>query len=94
MKLSNHNSKRDYYITRYNRSFDYSLLDVYKNPSQAKRNAYTMCMRKFYENDGWGAKILSFNCHMFTFGFLYQEPATGVVMLNVETAYNSYQMEY
>lgn len=94
MKLSNNNSKREYYISLYNRSSDYTLLDVYKYPSQAKRSAYAACKRKVYENDGWGAKILSFNCQMFTFGFLYQDPTTGVVMLNVETAYNSYQMEY
>lgn len=94
MKLSSNNSKRDYYIGLYNRSSNYTLHDVYRYPSQAKLNAYAACKRQCYEENGWGGKILSFNCQMFTFGYLTQDKITGEVILNVETHRNSYQMAY
>lgn len=94
MKLSKKNSRRDYYATLYERSQTYNLWSIYKYPSQAKLDAYAACKRKCYEMGGWGGKILSFNCQMFTFGFLTQDPVSGVIILNVETPANSYQMEY
>lgn len=42
--------------------------------------------------DVFGFKIMSFNSQTFTCGWLYQDKETGDIMLNVETAYNSYQM--
>ena len=54
----------------------------------------TSVSQKCVEMDGWGFKILSFNSQVFTCGWLYSDKESAVIMLNVETAYNSYQMEY
>lgn len=94
MKLNRSTKKTKSFKAKYLYSNDFSLFHVYKNPSQSKRHAYYECRAKCVDMGGWGFKILSFNSQVFTCGWLYSDKETGVIMLNVETAYNSYQMEY
>ena len=94
MKLNRNTKKAKSFKANYLYSNDFSLFHVYKNPSRSKMRAYDECRAKCVEMGGWGFKILSFNSSVFTCGWMYSDKETGVIMLDVETAYNSYQMEY
>lgn len=94
MKLNRNTKKAKSFIQQYDVSIDEYLTDVYDNPSDAKIEAFKICYKKAVKMNGQCLRILSYNTFMFTVGWLYKEPETGVLMLNVETAYNSYQIEY
>jgi len=94
MKLNRNTKKANRFIDAYKFSCYSSLDDCYKSYSQAKALADASCREKMMEMNGWGFSIFSFNSTTFTCGWLYTDPETGVIMLNVETAYNSYQIEY
>ena len=92
MKLNRNTKKAKSFIHRYDTSIDEYLTDVYDNPSDAKIEAYKGCYRKMIKMNGVGLRILSYNTFTFTVAWVY--PGDNKVMLNVETAYNSYQIEY
>lgn len=94
MKLNRNTKKAKSFIQQYDVSIDEYLTDVYDNPSDVKIEAFKTCYRKAVKMNGRFLRILSHNTFTFTVGWLYEEPETGVLMLNVETAYNSYQIEY
>lgn len=94
MKLNKDTKKAKGFYAAYCNSCDYSIRDCYTTYSKAKAQAEISCVRKMVNMDGWGYKILSFNSQCFTCGWLYENEETGVVTLNVETAFNSYQIEY
>lgn len=94
MKL-NKNTQRAVNICRsYDNARIICLTEAYKNPSIAKQSAYDDCITKMFEMGGFGLRIMSYNSCFFTVGWLYTDSETGVIMLNVETAYNSYQIEH
>lgn len=94
MKLNRNTKKANVFIDAYTRKYHPSLDDCYKTCSQAKALAEGRCREKMAQMDGWGFNIFSYNCMTFTCGWLFEDKETGVTMLNVETAYNSYQMEF
>lgn len=94
MKLNRNTEKAQRFITRYDCSEVFTLSECYVRYSEAKERAYRRCHNICYEMNGWGFRIMSYNSQMFTCGWLYEDKETGVIMLNVETAYNSYQIEY
>lgn len=57
-----------------------------------KIEAFKMCYRKMLKMHGSFLRIISYNTFTFTVAWVY--PYDNKVMLNVETAYNSYQIEY
>ena len=64
------------FIRAFNRAFweqTYRLEDVYNEPSENKRDAYTACMHHFSEEwpNNSGARIISWNCQRFTFAYLH-----------------------
>ena len=73
----NKNTKRARsFINQFNRAFwnqTFSLEDVYRNPSEYKRDAYDACMRQVSEEwcNNIGARIISWNCQRFTFAYLH-----------------------
>ena len=94
------------FIRAFNRAFDeqtFRLEDVYRNPSENKRNAYDACMQQF--NEEWpnniGARIISWNCQRFTFAYLHYKKAENYrvvipqsdVTLVVITAEHEYHIE-
>ncbi len=85
---------RGRFINAYRMSPYTSLAEVYTNPSQAKLNAEERCMLDMYDDYGYDFRIISYNTFTFTCGWRITHPETGVVMLRVETANNSYIMEY
>ena len=51
-------------------------------------------MLDMYDDYGYDFRIISYNTFQFTCGWLFEDPQTAVAMLRVETANNSYIMEY
>lgn len=94
MKLNRNTKKAQGFIQSYERSEERTLRDCYVSYSYSKAVAEVSCHNKMLDMDGYDFKIMSFNSMTFTCGWLYEDKETGVVMLNVETAYNSYQIEY
>lgn len=94
MKLNRNTEKARNFIERYYWSRERTLADCYLNFSKAKAIAEAQCREKMLGMDGHGFKIISFNSMTFTCGWLFEDKETGVIMLNVETAHNSYQVEY
>ncbi len=94
MKLNKGTKKAKYFRERYECYYHNSLSDCYNSYSYAKAVAEVRCRDKMTSMNGWGFNIFSFNSMTFTCGWLYEDKETGITMLNVETAYNSYQMEF
>lgn len=85
---------RERFFEAYVSSNSISICDVYSRPSQNKLVAENRCLTKKELEGGWNYRILSYNTFAFTCGWLVVDPATGELMLRVETACNSYIMEY
>lgn len=94
MKLNRNTKKARGLVQEYERSYNYGLHQCYTSYSYAKGRAEVRCRTKMFAMDGYGFKILSFNSHTFTCGWLYEDKETGVIMLNVETYRNTYTIEY
>ena len=104
----NKNTKRARsFIEQFNRAFwnqTFNLEDVYRNPSDYKREAYEACMQQFAEEwpHNHGARIISWNCQRFTFAYLHfkkvernyriQYPQDDVTLV-VITAEHEYHIE-
>ena len=73
------------YITHPNQT----LYDVFKNPSDAKREIYAYWK---YVNlpamHGYNLSVISGNCQNFTLGFLYPDQTTGEIMFAYITKEN------
>lgn len=80
------------WLNAYDHSTIYSLWDAYKTPSQAKFNAWLDCLDAVQMNGGYGAKIISYNTQVFTFGFKSErvENGTKFIFLHVITKGNYY----
>lgn len=85
--------KQEQLLNNYKRATLTELYQCYANPSQAKRNAYVCCRGKCYGMGGFGFKICGYNCTMFSVGWLYPNPETGVIMLHYETYRNTWDFE-
>lgn len=84
--------KAEHFRTRYIHAEGITIFDVYDYPSTAKMLAYKQCLEKCYSQGGYDFRIMSHNCQYFTCGWI-----TGFsdeTILHVETALNSYEMEY
>lgn len=85
MKTINANTKRgQHFIKAYNVSNNYKLLDCYKSYSSAKFHAWLWCLDRYYESNGTGLKVISYNTMKFTVAW---QTAEG---MRVETANGSY----
>ena len=93
MKLNN-TQRAANFRRSYNNSRITCLAQAYKNPSISKQRAYADCIKKMFAMGGYGLRIMGYNTSFFTVGWLYTDPETGVIMLNVETDRNTYTIEY
>lgn len=66
-------------LNTYQKSTMFNLTDAYVKPSAAKSAAWYSCLRDMVNNAGWGLKVLSYNTFMFTCGYLFVDPETGVI---------------
>ncbi len=67
------------------------LSDVYGRYSKAKENAFEYCKHICYEHyDGRNLKIIGHNSNIFTAGFEFIDPDTGVVrFMYITPSYNT-----
>lgn len=68
-----------------------TLYDAYGKPSQRKVEAYKYCMDVCRNHDGFNDYIISYNCHFFTFGFIYYD-IHGMQHVVYITATNEYDI--
>lgn len=80
--------KQKYFYEDYIRASAEKLSDVYSSYSRAKFEAFHWCVRKMYDMNGYGGRIMGHNSMTFTYGFLHD--VDGKKWLNVETRSNSY----
>lgn len=64
----------------YKRSNATDLSDVYGRYSTAKARAWNYCKDLMRQHEGWGLRIITHNGFMFTAGFEFTDPETGVLM--------------
>ena len=88
-KINANTIKGTGFLQSYERSRFTSINQCYKSPSKAKIDAEFYCYNKMTRQCGFGFRIMSYNIHTFTCGWM-TEDETGVQTLHVETAYNSY----
>ena len=84
--------KAYYFRTRFIHAEGKTLFEVYDHPSMNKKLAYKQCLEKCYSQGGYDFRIMSHNRHCFTCG--WTTGFSGETILHVETALNSYEMEY
>lgn len=60
----------------YQQSCAHDLSYVYDRYSTAKAVAWKYCEDLMAKHDGWGLRVISHNCFMFTAGFLFRDPDT------------------
>lgn len=63
----------------YQRSNATDLSDVYGRYSVYKARAWNDCQDMMTSHNGWGLRIISHNTSIFTAGFLFDDPETGVL---------------
>lgn len=56
-----------------------SLSHVYSRYSDAKARAWEYCQNLQFKYNGWGLRVVTHNQQMFTAGFLFEDPETGVL---------------
>ena len=56
---------------RFLRSNMETLRDAYAKPSTRKEAAWEYCKELCAKYEGWGLRVISKNCFMFTAGFLF-----------------------
>lgn len=57
----------------YSRATATDLWEVYGRCSSAKRAAMQNCRKLQEELDGWGGRICSASCYLFSYAFLYKD---------------------
>lgn len=94
MKLNRNTKKAQGFINQFSNSEVDTLSACYGRFSYEKERAYYWCVNKCADMNGWRFRIMSYCTHAFTCGWLYEDKETGVIMLNVETYRNTYEIEY
>lgn len=70
MTLSNSKTIKNAY-ERYINSHTSFLWECYNHYSPRKSEAMEYCKRLMHKLNGWGLRIISYNCNVFTVGFLF-----------------------
>lgn len=81
-------------VKAYDDSTDYTIFHAYNKPSPRKVGAFEHCAEIMHRYDGYGLKVVRHNCFVFSAGFLFVDPETGVIMFGYITPSNVYFCEY
>lgn len=60
----------------YNRLISMRTMDLfgaYAKPSEAKKKAYERCEEERCSKGGYNGSVVSYNCNIFTYGYLYDD---------------------
>ena len=66
-------------IKDYDDSTDYSIYHAYNNPSPRKVSIFDECLETMREYGGRCLKVIRHNSYVFSAGFLFDDPETGVI---------------
>lgn len=69
-KLNKTTKRASNFISSYNYSSNYDILEAYKNCSGDKIRAWKQCKKLCYENNGHDLKVLGHNSFYFSAGFI------------------------
>ena len=75
------NKKQTQIYQAYENSRDYSLDSCYGSYSYAKARAWDYCVNLYQKHNGYGLKVISHNGWVFTAGFTFADPETGVMKM-------------
>lgn len=70
------------------------LETVYTNPSFYKRNAWLGVLRSSWSVNGSSPVVISHNTYVFTAGFYFPDPETGVLNVAIITPQHEYCFEW
>ena len=87
MEKINFTKKMQAYFNRYNASDMHDLSQAYANASVFKWRAFRYCINLMASVNGYNLKVISFNCHIFTAGFMY-EAEDGVHFVYITPSHN------
>ena len=75
-----------YYLARLNAKKGTlgSIFAAYKNPSQAKIDAFHEIAIECRERNGFGLCVLGATCQLFTAGYFYPDSTTGELRARIE----------
>ena len=80
-------------LSLYNVSRETTLDDCYKSYSVNKQRAFNRCRGEMYYDGGYDMRIITHNVNIFTCGYLYTDPKTGVLMFRYITPNYSISIE-
>ena len=67
-----------------------NLWQAYDRPSQAKENAWNYCETLQAKYNGFGLEVITKNTCVFTAGFLFEDPETGVLkFMHITPSYDT-----
>ena len=72
-------------LSAYNKHYGRHLWLCYKQPSQAKINAWNNIMLEVFNRDGKGLTVTAYNSNCFSCAYTYTDPKTDVKMLCYHT---------
>ena len=58
---------------------DKDLYSAYSRPSKTKAAIWYDCYRQMTKANGFGLRVVSRNCHIFTCGYCYRDKKTGAL---------------
>lgn len=68
------------HYSAYKRSTTYSLDSAYGTYSSAKARAWRYCEDLMQKYDGHGLKVIGYNCHTFSAGFMFEKDGKTMFM--------------
>ena len=88
--MTTNERKAKTYIRLWEQSRATSIDDVYGNYSAAKCRAWYYCKNLCAQHNGKNLKVVTYNSHVFTAGFEFSDPETGVCKyMHVTPTYNA-----
>ena len=73
MTKTNYNATMANAYHRYKMSDTTELWQAYEKPSYNKQNAFNYCKKLQADNNGYNLRIIGFNCHNFSVGFMFEK---------------------
>lgn len=93
IKTTKLNAKERRYQSNYGRATERNLYEAYGSFSKKKADAWEYCQKKCYDNDGRRLRVISHNSFIFTAGFEFTNPETGVIAICIITPSEDFAFE-
>lgn len=81
-------------VNAYDNSNEHSIFHAYDKPSPRKVGAFEHCIEIMHRYGGRCLKVVRHNCFVFSAGFLFDDPDTGVIKFAYITPSKIYICDY